>query len=149
MDTEKLKFLYPVLLSCDLDRSGLDDDEAEGSIKPIRYYKAGIRHTHSSGRLNIAMCEFAGGEKANEKILFEASASYFVAFETGGEELTEAEYKPVLERLAGVSAWAQFRTLFSVLVSQSNEDLPALPSFPKIGWLEDGEEPGSQTSDFD
>ena len=69
-------------------------------------------------------------------------ASYYVAFRLDSGEPSEENYRKVIEQIARVSAWPVFRSLYSQVVTQANEDLPALPADPDIIWKK-GEEDAS------
>jgi hypothetical protein len=142
--TKNLRFLYPVLLGCELDRE-VDDSEEEK--EPERFYYATIRPVNISDGLNVALCEFSAGEKIGEKETLKFNALYYVAFETSNTQPSNAIFRKLIQQIAIVSAWPLFRSLFSQMVSQANEDLPALPAEPEFQWLKKLENPEMKTAD--
>lgn len=136
----QIGLLHPVLIKCQLDRGVEQEDSEEKEAE--RFYEAVAKPGWISEGLNVGLCEFSAGEKKGDVTTLKFDASYYVAFRLDSGEPSEENYRKVIEQIARVSAWPVFRSLYSQVVTQANEDLPALPADPDIIWKK-GEEDAS------
>jgi hypothetical protein len=128
----KTQLLYPVLLSCQLVRDAEEDEDEEKESN--RFYDATIKPVTISESLNVALCQFSAGQTEGELTTLKFEAIYYVAFRANGTQPSEGGFRELMVQTASVSAWPLFRALYSQVVSQANEDLPALPAEPSLTW---------------
>jgi hypothetical protein len=129
---DRQQLLYPVLLSCELTRDVTDEEDEK---EPTRFYDATIKPASITDGLNVGLCSFSAGEKVGDFETLRLEASYYVAFRAGGTQPTDSAFRELMAQVASISAWQLFRTLFSQVVSQANQELPALPEEPDFTWL--------------
>ena len=131
-DRGSQQLLYPVLLSCEFARDVTDEEDEK---EPTRFYDATIKPAGITDGLNVGLCKFSAGEKVGDFETLRLEASYYVAFRASGTQPTDAAFRELMAQVASISAWQLFRTLYSQVVSQANEELPALPAEPDFMWL--------------
>jgi hypothetical protein len=128
----KLKFYYPVLGGCELERN-LPPDGA-GDAKVERFYDSTIQMSDQTDDADLAVCQFSAGQKIKETRILEIRATYFVGLRFADAN-TEGEIKSAMQEFVAASAWPMFRDLFIHIGSQSGEELPLLPNAPKLRWI--------------
>jgi hypothetical protein len=127
----------PLMFSCSLERHPEAVPSAEDDQKPNFFYTAILQTLTTHGENILAVVEFSAGEqfkiKDSDTETFKFSAAYLVGAKMTGD-LNDAHKKSCIEHLAMGGAWARFKDMFSLIVTQTEEELPALPQSPKIRW---------------
>jgi hypothetical protein len=131
----KFRLYYPVLAECELERASRPEGTSEDK-EPERFYDCTLEMSETGTNMSVAVCEFSAGQKIEETKILEIRATYFIGLRIA-ELKTEAEKKSALRELVSAAAWPMFRDLFIHIGSQSGEELPLLPSSPKLRWIGD------------
>lgn len=131
-----ISLLYPILVSVNLDRDDVEEDSAEIEA----FFGGTIKLLPVDENIHMAQCLFRAGESKKvdetEVDVISVSADYVIGFRSRDE--IEMEHKKiVLKQIAESSAWPLFRSLFSIIITQSTKESQTLPRTIDCTWQED------------
>jgi hypothetical protein len=127
-----LRLYYPILSSCMMERSDFPQEETKNKKKKTRFYDAVIQIIDSNANIDMALCEFAAGQKLADKKIIEIKATYFVGISLDGAKLGVDDKNKLFIEMTQTSVWPMFRDLFIHIGSQASEELPLLPTVPRV-----------------
>lgn len=126
----------PLMLSCSLERQPELEPADDDAQEPKRFYTAIMQRLTTQDDHVLAIVEFSAGETYGVKDsveTFKFSAAYIVGAKIS-RSLPAADKMLCIEHLTKGGAWARFKDMFSLVVTQTEGELPALPQTPKISW---------------